>query len=74
MWKFIADVVHDFGCSLRPDVGRCFLHVSNVSLLFIVNVSVCFVTMFVIFTVVLSFQSSSVTNIIIIIECILSLF
>ena len=32
MWKFIADVVHDFGSSLQPDVGRGFLHVSNVFL------------------------------------------
>ena len=32
MWKFIVDVVHDFGSSLRPDVGRGFLHVSNVFL------------------------------------------
>ena len=32
MWKFIVDVVHDFGSSPRPDVGREFLHVSNVFL------------------------------------------
>ena len=32
MWKFIVDV-HDYGSSLRPDVGRGFLHVSNVFLL-----------------------------------------
>ena len=25
MWKFIVDVVHDFGSSLRTDVGRGFL-------------------------------------------------
>ena len=30
MWKFIVDVVHDFVSSLQPDVGRGFLHVSNV--------------------------------------------
>ena len=35
MWKFIDDVVHDFGSSLRPDVGRGFLHVSNVFLFWI---------------------------------------
>ena len=34
MWKFIVDVVHDFVSSLQPDVGRGFLHVSNVFLLF----------------------------------------
>ena len=33
MWKFIVDVVHDFVSSLQPDVGRGFLHVSNVFLL-----------------------------------------
>ena len=33
MWKFIIDVVHDFVSSLQPDVGRGFLHVSNVFLL-----------------------------------------
>ena len=33
MWKFIVDVVHDFVSSLPPDVGRGFLHVSNVFLL-----------------------------------------
>ena len=32
MWKFIIDVVHDFVSSLQPDVGRGFLHVSNVFL------------------------------------------
>ena len=32
MWKFIVDVVHDFVSSLQPDVGRGFLHVSNVFL------------------------------------------
>ena len=32
MWKFIVDFVHDFGSSLRLDVGRGFLHVSNVFL------------------------------------------
>ena len=35
MWKFIVDVVHDFVSSLQPDVGRGFLHVSNVFLLYI---------------------------------------
>ena len=33
MWKFIVDVVYDFVSSLQPDVGRGFLHVSNVFLL-----------------------------------------
>ena len=33
MWKFIVDVVHDIGSSLQPDVGRWFLHVSNVFLI-----------------------------------------
>ena len=33
MWKFIVDDVHDFERSPRPDVGRGFLHVSNVFLL-----------------------------------------
>ena len=33
MWIFIVDVVHDFVSSLQPDVGRGFLHVSNVFLL-----------------------------------------
>ena len=33
MWKFIVDVVHEFVSSLQPDVGRGFLHVSNVFLL-----------------------------------------
>ena len=32
MWKFIVDVVHDFVSSIQPDVGRGFLHVSNVFL------------------------------------------
>ena len=32
MWKFIVDVVNDFVSSLQPDVGRGFLHVSNVFL------------------------------------------
>ena len=32
MWKFIGDVVHDFVSSLQLDVGRGFLHVSNVFL------------------------------------------
>ena len=32
MWKFIVDVVHEFVSSLQPDVGRGFLHVSNVVL------------------------------------------
>ena len=32
MWKFIVDVVHDFVNSFQPDVGRGFLHVSNVFL------------------------------------------
>ena len=39
MWKFIVDVVHDFVSSLQPDVGRGFLHVSNVFLL--LNVLLC---------------------------------
>ena len=33
MWKFIVDVVHNFVSSLQPDVGRGFVHVSNVFLL-----------------------------------------
>ena len=33
MWKFIVNIVHDFVSSLQPDVGRGFLHVSNVFLL-----------------------------------------
>ena len=33
MWKFIVDVVHDFVSSLQLEVGRGFLHVSNVFLL-----------------------------------------
>ena len=36
MWKFIIDVVHDFASSLQPDVGRGFLHVSNVFLFYCV--------------------------------------
>ena len=32
MWKFIVDVVHDFGSSLQLGVGRGFLHFSNVFL------------------------------------------
>ena len=32
MWKLIVDVVHDFVSSLQPDVGRGFLHISNVFL------------------------------------------
>ena len=36
MWKFIVDVVHDFASSLQPDVGRGFLHVSNVFLFYCV--------------------------------------
>ena len=36
MWKFIIDVVHDFASSLEPDVGRGFLHVSNVFLFYCV--------------------------------------
>ena len=39
MWKFIVDVVHDFVSSLQPDVGRGFLHVSNVFLYFITVIS-----------------------------------
>ena len=35
MWKFIVDVVHDFVNSLQPDVGRGFLHVSNVFLFYL---------------------------------------
>ena len=37
MWKFIVDVVNDFVSSLQPDVGRGFLHVSNVFLLDLVQ-------------------------------------
>ena len=33
LWKFIVDVVNDFVSSLQLDVGRGFLHVSNVFLL-----------------------------------------
>ena len=40
MWKFIADVVHDFVSSLQRDVGRGFLRVSNV-FLFYYSVSIC---------------------------------
>ena len=32
MWKFKVDVVHEFVSSLQSDVGRGFLHVSNVFL------------------------------------------
>ena len=32
MCKFIVDVAHDFVSSLQPDVGRGYLHVSNVFL------------------------------------------
>ena len=35
MWKFIVDVVNDFASSLQPDVGRGFLHVSNLFLFLI---------------------------------------
>ena len=35
MWKFIVDVVHDFVSSPQPDVGRGFLHVSNVFLFYL---------------------------------------
>ena len=35
MWKFIVDVVNDFVSSLQPDVGRGFLHVSNVFLFYL---------------------------------------
>ena len=38
MWKFIVDVVHDFGSSLWLDVGRVFLHVSNVLLLLLMKI------------------------------------
>ena len=41
MWKFIVDVVHDFVSSLQPDVGRGFLHVSNVFLLYIMVAHKC---------------------------------
>ena len=42
MWKFIVDVVHDFVSSLQPDVGRGFLHVSNVFLfVIIINFECC---------------------------------
>ena len=37
MWKFIVDVVQDFVSSLQPDVGRGFLHVSNVFLCYLVD-------------------------------------
>ena len=40
MWKFIVDVVHDFVSSLQPDVGRGFLHVSNVFLFNLSNMIV----------------------------------
>ena len=39
MWKFIVDVVHDFVSSLQPDVGRGFLHVSNVFLFIMIPTS-----------------------------------
>ena len=42
MWKFIVDVVHDFVSSLQPDVGRGFLHVSNV---FLLNVARVFIAL-----------------------------
>ena len=32
MWKFTVYVVHGFVSSLQPEVGRGFLHVSNVFL------------------------------------------
>ena len=38
MWKFIVDVVHDFVSSLQPDVGRGFLHVSNVFLFELISI------------------------------------
>ena len=38
MWKFIVDVVHEVVRSLQPDVGRDFLHVSNVFLFFEINI------------------------------------
>ena len=38
MWKFIVDGVHDFGSSLWLDVGRGFLHVSNVLLLLLMKI------------------------------------
>ena len=41
MWKFIVDVVHDFVSSLQPDVGRGFLHVSNVFLYYIAVFTWC---------------------------------
>ena len=34
MWKFIVDVVHDLVSSLPADVGRGFLHVSDVFLFY----------------------------------------
>ena len=40
MWKFIGDVVHEFVSSFQPDVGRGFLHVSNVFLLWMYQVYV----------------------------------
>ena len=39
MWKFKVDVVHDFESSLQPDIGRGFLHVSNVFLLKLLHLS-----------------------------------
>ena len=44
MWKFIVDVVHDLVGSLQPDVGRGFLHVSNVFLLMDVTTDLTHVT------------------------------
>ena len=44
MWKFIVDVVHDFVSSLQPDVGRGFLHVSNVFFLFLIALCPIFYT------------------------------
>ena len=38
MWKFIVGVVHDFVSSLQPDIGRGFLHVSNVFLFYLILV------------------------------------
>ena len=32
MWKFIVDVVRDFGSSLQHDVGQGFLHVAHMFL------------------------------------------
>ena len=41
MWKFIVNIVHDFVSSLQPDVGRGFLHVSNVFLLYVASLVQC---------------------------------